>query len=64
MVVGQPKPSESRNMKEYKIICANREHYESMVNDFKKEGYKRTSNAFWCSIWEKDNEKVVIDYNN
>ena len=51
-------------MKEFKITCANREHYESMTRDFKKDGFKMTSNAFWCSIWEKDNEKVVIDYND
>ena len=51
-------------MKKYKLTCANREHYESMIRDLRKDGFKMTADAFWCSIWEKDNEKVVIDFND
>jgi BRCT domain type II-containing protein len=53
---------ERENMREYKITAANKEHFESLIKDYRKAGFMLITLGNRVAELETDEEFIFIEY--
>ena len=49
-------------MRKFKIIAANRKHFESLIKDFRNNGFVLVTYGARLAELEKETEFVIIEY--
>lgn len=48
-------------MKQYKIIAANKKHFDSLIKDYRNDGYMLITYGYFLAELEKDDSFIVIE---
>lgn len=46
-------------MRQFEITAANKEHFDSLIKDFRKNGFMIVTYGYFLAELEKDNEFVI-----
>jgi hypothetical protein len=49
-------------MRKFKIIAANKQHFDSLIKDYRKEGYMLISYGARLAELEKEDSFIIIEF--
>jgi hypothetical protein len=49
-------------MRKYKIIAGNKQHFDSLIRDYRKDGYMLITYGDRLAELEKENSFITIEY--
>lgn len=49
-------------MRKIKITAANKKHFDSLIKDFRKDGFMIVTYGYFLAELEKDDEFVIIEF--
>lgn len=49
-------------MKKYRILAANKEHFDSLIKDYRSEGFMLITYGYTLAELEKGDEFVIIEF--
>lgn len=49
-------------MRKFRITAANKKHFESLIKDYRKDGYMIITYAHRLAELEKNDELLIIEY--
>ena len=49
-------------MKKYRILAANKEHFDNLIKDYRAEGYMLITYGYTLAELEKDNSFIIIEF--
>ena len=54
--------TEERSMRRYRILAANKEHFDSLIKDYRDEGYKLITYGYTFAELEKGDSFIIIEF--
>lgn len=49
-------------MKRYRILAANKEHFDSLIKDYRAEGYMLVTYGYTLAELEKEDAFIIIEF--
>lgn len=49
-------------MRKFRITAANKEHFDSLIKDYRADGYMLVTYGHRLAELEKDNEFIIIEF--
>ena len=53
---------ERENMRVYRIKAANKKHFDSLIKDYRKDGFMIITYGYFLAELEKRDEFIIIEY--
>ena len=60
--INTTKPQEENNMTKFKITAANKKHFDSLILDFRNQGFMLVTYGKRLAELETETEFVIIEY--
>lgn len=61
IIISTNRFSEEIKMKKYRILAANKKHFDSLIKDYRSEGYMLITYGYTLAELEKGDEFVIIE---